>query len=335
MQILRLSDSFFSKGVSAIILAKVCGYMLVTFLPYALPIAFLIGVLMAFGRLSSESEIVAMQASGWSLWRLARPVSLLALFVSLLTLLVNLELAPSAEKNARTLIVKGKETQAAKALRQRTFVSGFFGLLVYANRVHDNGSLEDVFIVDERDSTRPMTIIAPAGQIIPVEQDSDFGSAIVLRLFRGEIHFNAEDPNQYQKIDFNQYETYLEISESDAGTGSRPSMWDFQRLINVLHVNSNSQDFRIAWTEFWRRLALGLAPLVFTFVGIGFGVARMRSVRSSAALIAVIVSVIHWGLTGYMMKVSQAGGLPAPIAMLSPVLLFALVGGFSTRRANG
>ena len=63
-------------------------------LPYALPLGMLTGVLMAFGRMSSQQELTAMKASGRDLGRIALPALLLAGGLALLSAWLNLEIAP-------------------------------------------------------------------------------------------------------------------------------------------------------------------------------------------------------------------------------------------------
>src|SRR5689334_14063385 len=72
-QMLRLAEILIVHGASGFVLSKMIGFMLLTFLPKALPLAFLISVLTTFGRLSTDSELIALKASGISSLRQAVP----------------------------------------------------------------------------------------------------------------------------------------------------------------------------------------------------------------------------------------------------------------------
>src|SRR4051794_32623456 len=63
-QALRLAEFFIVHGASASMLGKMTFFLSVSFLPTALPLSFLIAVLVAFGRMSADSEIIAMKANG-------------------------------------------------------------------------------------------------------------------------------------------------------------------------------------------------------------------------------------------------------------------------------
>src|SRR5271167_1592099 len=73
-RILLLADFLILHGVPISLLLKMVGLMNISFLPLFLPVAFLIAVLVGFGRLSADSERVAMKACGLSVNRLATPV---------------------------------------------------------------------------------------------------------------------------------------------------------------------------------------------------------------------------------------------------------------------
>jgi lipopolysaccharide export system permease protein len=73
-------------------------------IPYALPMGLLTGVLLAFGRMSSQHELTAMKTSGRSLIRIARPTLILAAMLALLSAWINLELASTANARFRRVL---------------------------------------------------------------------------------------------------------------------------------------------------------------------------------------------------------------------------------------
>src|SRR4051794_4150936 len=68
-QALRLADFFIVHGIPAATLGQMTLLMSLSFIPTTLPAAFLIAVLVGFGRLSADSELVAMKANGLSILR--------------------------------------------------------------------------------------------------------------------------------------------------------------------------------------------------------------------------------------------------------------------------
>ena len=117
-KILQLSDFIIVHNIPGSLVAKMTGLLSMAFLPFALPVAFLIANLVGFGRLSSDSELIAMKASGIGLRRLSIPPSMLALVVIVLSLALNLEWVPWSQR-------KMKETLIKIGIRKRTGWSAF------------------------------------------------------------------------------------------------------------------------------------------------------------------------------------------------------------------
>ena len=74
-RILKLAEMVINKGVPLGEIGKLFAFLLPNFLVITLPLAFLLGVLLGFGRLSADSEIVALKSSGISLYGMLQPPS--------------------------------------------------------------------------------------------------------------------------------------------------------------------------------------------------------------------------------------------------------------------
>ena len=119
----RMSISFFLYIVALIIPGVI---------PYALPLGMLTGILLVFGRMSAQSEIVAMKACGRSLYSMAAPVSFLAICASLFSLAINFYYAPAADyayKNALKNIIRANPLQF---ITPGSFIKEFPGYVIYA-----------------------------------------------------------------------------------------------------------------------------------------------------------------------------------------------------------
>lgn len=101
-------------------------------LPYALPLGVLTGILLAFGRLSAQSEITAMKAGGVSLARAARPALVLAGLLALLSAWLNLEVAPWANTEFRRLLMGAANDNPAAVIVPGQINRSFEGLVIRA-----------------------------------------------------------------------------------------------------------------------------------------------------------------------------------------------------------
>lgn len=341
-QALRLAEFFIVHGIPGPVIVQLTLLLALSFQPMALPIAFLIAVLVAFGRLSTDHELTAMKANGISVTRIAAPIFGLAAVVVTLSLLLNMEWVPWGQRVYRQTVVKVGNTKVVSSINEGTFTSGFFDLLLFADKVDSKtNELTHVFIFDEREPKNPLAVVAKKGRILPVKTDSQLGSAILLKLENGNIHRNELETETYQKIDFDDYQLYLKVSEGEDNTQSlKPRMMsnaDIVRRIQELNrpgarMREQSQDYREFLTEQWRRISIAMSAVPFVLLGIGFGTVRTRSVRSGAALIAFLVIALYWGGIVLASSLAHKGHLHPSLAMQLPNLLVLLAGTWSFRK---
>jgi lipopolysaccharide export system permease protein len=334
-QALRLAEFFILHGASLGQLGRLTSLMILTFMPLALPVAFLIAVLVGFGRLSADSELVAMKANGFSLVRLSVPITALALLVVTLSLFLNLEWVPWAERNFKNTLIKVGNTKVVSSIKEGTFTSGFFDLLIFAEKVDtQTNRLKRVFIFDDRNPKDPNTVVAEQGEIVSVKADSDLGAAAVLKLYNGSIHRNDSIQGSYQKIDFGEYNLYLKVDEGELTSVLKPQMIPYRQLLERIATLS-TQDYvgRELRGELWRRVSVAVSPLLFVFLGIGFGTVRTRAVRAGAALVAFVVLFGYYVIQTAATIGVQRALLPPWLAMELPNIAVTVLAVFSFRRA--
>ena len=334
-QALRLADFFIIHGVSAPILAEMTALLLLSFMPTAVPIAFLIGTLVGFGRLSADSEIVAMKANGISIWRLAAPVSVLAVLVMFVSLGLNMQWVPQGDRLFKSTLIRVSNTKVVTSIKEGTFTSGFFDLLIFADKVDaENNKLYRVFIYDEREPKNPMTVIAQEGELVPVKSSTQIGTSLQLQLFRGSIHSNDAETATYQKIDFEKYGLFLKIDEGADNATIKPRMIPHDELQALINKHEPGHAYRRELeAELWRRYSVALTPILFVFLGIGFGTVRTRAVRASAALIALGVIMLYYAIQATATVAIQKSGLPPALGMQLPNIILAVLGWKSFKSA--
>jgi lipopolysaccharide export system permease protein len=334
-QALRLADFFINRGVGGAMLGKLSALMALSFLPMALPPAFLIAVLMAYGRLSADSELVAMKASGISLVRMAVPPLVISIAMMGVSLLLNSEWVPWGAREFKSTLIKVSNTKVVGTIKQGTF-TGFFDLLIFADKVDTkNNRLEKVFIFDEREAKNPLTVVAQSGEILQVKTGTELGMAAVLKLYDGSIHHNDLQGNTYQKIEFGEYSLYLKVDEGASETQMKPHMYTHKELLAwMARTKPGNFDWSESRGEYWRRIAVAGSFMLFVFLGIGFGTVRTRAVRAGAAMTAIVILLLYWGTQTAASAAMQKGLIPPWFAMQVPNIVIGILGLESFRRAS-
>jgi lipopolysaccharide export system permease protein len=329
-QALRLTEFLLVHGIKWTTMAKIMGYMSISFLPLLLPMSLLFAVLLTYNRFSTDSEIIAMKSSGVNPASIALPAIFFALLVTVISSQTSFYIAPWGNRQFEVLINRLGNTKAAASIREGTFSEGFFDLVVYANKVNSQtGMLSDLFIYDEKNPSAPLTIVALEGQIIPDETHP--GHSVLLRLFNGQIHRKAES---HTVINFETYDVLLNDPiklEERQKSASSLSLDELQTLRhNPVVSTEQRKDYEI---EYHKRWALSAACLVFCLLGLGFGiVTNRRSGKSSGFILSVGFIILYWIVYLSFESLVRSNQISAYIGLWLPNALFFAFGLYRLRK---
>ncbi|WP_413290878.1 LPS export ABC transporter permease LptF [Bdellovibrio sp. HCB337] len=329
-QVLRLTEFALVHGVDMKTIAQIIGYICISLLPALFPMSLLFAVILTYGRLSSDSEMVAMKASGLHMGMILTPAVVLSLLVGVLSAQTSFEIAPWGNRQFEVLFTKLGNTKAAATVKEGTFSEGFFDLVVYANKVHsDNGTLENVFIYDEREEGAPLTIIAKRGAIVPDPKAP--GHNVLLRLEDGDIHRKTQT---HTKIKFDTYDIRLTDPIQEVIREKSAQSLTLSELKEILKKKDlKPQDQRTYQTEFHKRIAISVLCIVFALIGVGLGTTtNRRTAKSSGMILCIGIIIGYWVLYVTFEGLARNGQLPPAFAVWSPLVLFAGIGFNSLRR---
>jgi lipopolysaccharide export system permease protein len=330
-RILRLMDLVINKGVPVTEIVKLFLCLLPSFLVITLPLAFLLGVLIGFGRLSAENEVVAMKSCGIGLYAMARPVLVLALMTCALTALLTIKVNPESQAAFASRIFKIATTRATVGLRPRVFNDEFNGLVLYADAIDEHtDTLKGVFISDERSGAIPATILAEKGSILRNKKDL----VLTLRLRNGTIHRRPRDKGKdaYQTVSFSTYDISLNMGRHPESRQRKISELSWTELRRALRTADSSGRRNRYLAEMQERLALPFAPLVFALIGLPLGIQSQRTGRGSGFAMALGVFLAYYLLLSFGETLAEKGGLSSVPLIWAPNLIFFFGGLFLLHR---
>lgn len=144
-------------------------FLLLTLLPQALgitlPMAFLAGLLMAFGRLSGDRETVALLACGVNPLRLLAPALLLGAAACGLTLYVMVDLLPDSNQKFREITAQFLRQTAESDIKPQMFYEGFPGKVIVIRNAHPGGGWDGVFLADTSHPGQITKVTAEHGRL--------------------------------------------------------------------------------------------------------------------------------------------------------------------------
>ncbi|MGD1028271.1 LPS export ABC transporter permease LptF [Candidatus Binatus soli] len=319
-KLLKLMDMVVNHGVSLGEVMGIMGYIMPAFLELTFPMAVLLGVLMGFGRMSSDQEMTAARACGISLYRLAVPVMMVALGVYALSSYFAFSLRPWANSNLRNKLYELSQTRTSAGLKEKVFNSNFPGLVVYVDEMSDtDSSLKGVMISDARDPHNQNTIIAKHGMMLPDAQQK----SITLRLSDGSI-FGAEPASNATHVtSFKTYdlsvspESALGVSEQDPGEMTYSAL-----RADIETARAKGKPDYAAETERAGKFTVPFATMLFALLGISLGLKPARGGHSERFGVSVALFFLYYSLMRVGETLAQRGKLDAWAAMSIPDIVF-------------
>lgn len=329
-QVLRLTEFALVHNVPLKTIGEIIGYVIISMLPGLFPMALLFSVLLTYGRLSQDSEIVAMKASGLPMGTLILPAIIMASLVGLISAQMSFSIAPWGNRRFEVLYTNLANTKASAVVKEGTFSEGFFNMVVYANQVDsDKGLLKKVFIYDEKNADSPLTIIAKEGEVIPDPQRP--GYEVLLRLRSGEIHRQMET---HTKISFESYDVKFSEPFQIQEREKSPQSLTMDEVRSLLKQGIKDAEFtRSLETELHKRWAITFLCIVFALIGVGLGTTtNRRAAKAGGMILCIGIIVGYWIIYVVAEGLARSGSLPVAFAIWTPNLLFGYLGFESLRR---
>ncbi len=236
------------------------------FLEAVMPASVLIATLFVFHRLTIDSEMVVLRASGASPFRLARPVLTSGIIFGLILLVMSLWVSPTGVAQMQTMRKEIRAQYAHLLFRDGIFNTVGSDLTAYVRQQAQDGRLVGLMVHDTRNVAKggpAITVVARSGNIV---SEKDGQKIIVYDGSRQEL-----DPatGKFSRLDFNQYTLDIPNSEKEVGERWRES--DERTLRELIHPGANSNDSQRAQfrAELHRRLSTPFLMISFAMIAAG------------------------------------------------------------------
>jgi len=286
------------------------------------PIALVIAVGHTLNRLNTDSEIVVMNASGMSPWRIFRPFLSTAIVVSLLVLGVSAYLAPKSLRELRNWITKVKADFVINIVQPGRFTTIERGLTFHIRERRSDGKLAGILIDDRRDANLRVTSLAEFGEIV------ESSNGTFLLLMNGsvqQVEAGKPDPTIVK------FERYAFDLSRFAGGGTQVqnlgvrerNLWDLAAPDPDDPVYKQVPTHFVA--ELHDRIAAPIYPIAFTILCFAvLGAPRTSRQSREMSVIMTIVMVGGLRLIGFVCNVVATQNTSAVgIVYLSLVVTFA------------
>ncbi|MDA1324718.1 MAG: LptF/LptG family permease [Proteobacteria bacterium] len=329
-RMLRLLDTVLDSSGSVHILIEMLAFLVPHYVALALPIAFFLGVLLAFSGMHQRNEINALLSAGIGLHTLLRPVLALAVFLTLLSLLNTALIQPHARYLYRSLVHDLSATAATAFLQNGVFLEVDGYTFMAENIGRDHSFFSNVFIYEVGEAGGSRVITAKEGRIVPTSKKGES----ILQLVGGEaIRIQSRSPSKKTQaggdsdiVTFGKLEVPINLG---AALPFRIRGIDERELTLVelwsrRNFPPSSATTKEMLAEFNDRLVRIVSVFFLPFLAIGFAIAPPRTHRAYNTGIGVLIVIIYNEVVR-VGKISSADGLlPIAVAQWLPFLLFAI-----------
>lgn len=333
-RMVRFFDLVIAKGVSLKDVLLLFLYMSPFILALSIPISVLVAVVLAFNRLSSDSEIIAMKSIGINLSKLSKVPIWLGGVCYFITSIISFYILPDANlalKNEFFNIIIRKTTVGISEKAFNTFTDD---ITFYVDNLSNNREIMNhVIIYDTRNPKLPNTIIAQKGRFIV----NKLNKTITLSLFNGTIQQLGSKPDTMRIINFKQYDLSFsedEISPSMSYYNKSTFEMTIPELINkYFELKKEKKHYNSLLTDIAERFAIPFTVIIFAILGIPLGIKSPRSGKAYGITIAVILVLLYYIILSGAETVGKLNILNPVIAVMlvdlfflvSAIILFYLV----------
>ncbi len=325
-QLVRFMELFVghSGSTGSVVLLFLCAIPPV--LAVTLPMAVLVGVLIGLGRLSADSEIVALHACGISLRRLLVPIGFVALIACGANLAITYWLSPAALRTVRQIEGRILISQAPFAIEPRVFDERLPHVVLYVQDVAAAATRwRGVFLASLEGQNTSVTTAESASIM------RGPGSQLEIHLGQGSTHeYDPRRPDRYDVTTFGDSDLAIDLSQV-AVPQKLVSLPVSDRRIGQL-LSARGPSALQARVELQRRAAFPIACLVFALIGVPIGVRPRRGGRAAGLVLTLVLIGGYYFLFVYGVHLAAQGQISVWVGVWGANIVMALLGLLLFRR---
>ncbi len=327
MQFLRATEVLLGSAVTAADLGLLVLYLAPHFVVMALPIAFLLAILLGLGRLGEDRELTAMAALGIGPVQVTWVPVIMGVALGALTWGLTATVEPRGMAAVRGLVNEVIKKNIIGDVKPGVFYEDLTQLTVYAERVDaEAGVWRNVLVHDDREPTSPLLVLAREGRVNPAGQ----GQALKLGLAEGEVHRAQRAAQDYAIVGFERGEINVGIEDRLATKNRfrspREELTPADLLEAAAYERSEGRSPTSFLMAFWSRVGSAFTPVAFALLGAPLALSRRGAGRARGVLLTVFGYVGFYVLSRMFENLGTQGKLPLVVAAFLPVVIVSAVG---------
>ena len=343
-QLVRLSNVLVTFGLSAENIFLPFLYIIVPFLPIIIPISYLFGVMISISRLSSDGEITALLASGYSLRKIFMPVFYTGCVLYLVGVACAVNLEAWGRREFVQFIYRKTQTELDNMVRFKiqsgVFLNDFLDYVFYTSEVSsDRVNYKNVLIAPHVKSKKNFIMMAPHGKITGSVEKGD----LRMILFNG-ISYSLQDDGvntstlKFKKAELDLLRVFQEkiIGEDTARDDYRSYTFEeLREYVKEIEKKNEKTDNSLRVTYlYYSRFANPFIVIAFAFFGLIFGVFEQRHNKNRGYLGSIMTIIVSFVTSVTFRWLGEMGHVNIFFSIWAPQILILMIGVFCVFQKN-
>ena len=319
-------------------------YILPFSLTFTIPWGFLTAVLLVFGKMSAENELIALRANGVSIPRITLPVLVLAILSVGVCLWINIDIAPRAQARMKEELYHIATSNPLAMFGSDKVIEAFPGKKIYVER-NEGAELFNLLVYEMDDDFMPVKVVFAHRGLLETDRER---KQILLHIFdaRYEQRDSAAPENLMKIRTATAQENTLPISLEELsekkrgkGIGSMTAAELLERLnaeerLAKMSERERQEERSAARTEVSKRFAYALASFAFALVGVPLAITAHRKETSVGFLLSLGVAVTYFFIGIFIYGIRENARVHPELLMWIPNLLCLGLGGWLFARMS-
>ncbi|TNF76232.1 MAG: LPS export ABC transporter permease LptG [Acidobacteria bacterium] len=330
------AEMIIRRGVPAVQVGKLLGLTLPNIVVLTIPMSFLFAILVAVGRLASDSELTALRASGVSLFSLYRPILVFSLLLTALNTYLMVDTLPKGNSALQQLRIDIITQSVDRQVEPRVFYEEWEGVMLYVFEVRPGESeWQGVFVAENLPSAENQVTVASRGEV----RLDDAGERLVLHLEDAVVHkVDFRNPDKYtmssvKSLDRVLVDRFTTLQRARTSKGLRElNLRELQERMQ--DPDASPQMRNLARVEIHKKFSIPAACIVFGLVGLPLGFMGGRGSRTSGFALSVAIVLVYYVFLNNGEEAARIGKMEPWLAMWLPNFLLGLAGLFMLARRN-
>jgi lipopolysaccharide export system permease protein len=321
-KLMKLSKLLSSVGASALDIGEVILYIQPQLLILTIPMSMLLSVLLTYGRLNGDNELVIMKSIGMPFRLISRPVMYLGIGLFLVNLGISFYLGPLGGVELREKITSILISRAPLAIEEGIFNTSFKDMVILIREKPSPREINGIFISDDRNKAEPKIIVAREGHIITE------GDALSFMLSDGHIYVTNQDT--LTEIHFGTY--YFKLIPSMREAAKNIAEFTPRELMDEADKHPDRR--MIFLIELHRRLSMPALCLIIIFLGPSLSLLAGKSGRLGGLTVGLLIFGVYYVIMIYGENLAKSGALPHYIGAWMSFCLLASLSVIAFERVN-